>query len=191
MSRTPEFELVAEASKAVHYGLHDVAHKIALVIKNEAWRRFELPTREIVEHLSFAAFVASPAPRGLETDVDTVRRVCRDDATYLDIVDRALQVDQRPGQRTDLVRNAHKVDRPASGTRERSLRRLRKDRPDLHAEVLAGNLTAHAAMIQAGFRRRTITVPVDIERAAQALRRHFDAEELKALRRHLDEVPDV
>jgi len=35
-----------------------------------------------------------------------------------------------------------------------ALRRLAKDRPDLHAQCLAGAMTPHAAMLQAGWRKR-------------------------------------
>ena len=35
-----------------------------------------------------------------------------------------------------------------------AIRRLRKDRPNIHARVLAGELTAHAGMIEAGFRKK-------------------------------------
>jgi hypothetical protein len=34
-----------------------------------------------------------------------------------------------------------------------ALRRLAKDRPDLHMQCLAGELTANAAMVQTGFRK--------------------------------------
>lgn len=38
-------------------------------------------------------------------------------------------------------------------SRQYALRHLRKSRPDLHAKVLAGELSPHWAMIRAGFRR--------------------------------------
>jgi hypothetical protein len=43
-----------------------------------------------------------------------------------------------------------------SGNRgsEYALARLRRDRPDIHARVLAGELSPHAGMVEAGFRRR-------------------------------------
>lgn len=34
--------------------------------------------------------------------------------------------------------------------------RLRKDRPDIHARVLAGEISPHAAMVEAGFRKRVV-----------------------------------
>lgn len=47
---------------------------------------------------------------------------------------------------------------PTGTSTAAALRRLRKHRPDLHAAVLAGRMTAHAAMVAAGFRPKTITV---------------------------------
>ena len=91
MSHTPEFELYAAAEKALREGLDDVAGKIAQVIEQDIWRCYTLPNDEIVEHHSFAAFVAVPPPYGLGADVETIRRVCRDTAYALDLVNWTLQ----------------------------------------------------------------------------------------------------
>jgi hypothetical protein len=45
------------------------------------------------------------------------------------------------------------TERPSGTSREAALRRLRKDRPDLHERVIARELTPHAAMVEAGFRK--------------------------------------
>jgi hypothetical protein len=45
---------------------------------------------------------------------------------------------------------------PTGTSRAAALRRLRKDRPDIHARVLAGELSPHAGMIEAGFRKRAV-----------------------------------
>jgi hypothetical protein len=65
--------------------------------------------------------------------VDLVRRVVADDAATLDLLDRAMQ--GRQGERTDLVSISHEV-RPSGTTRDRALRKLRADAPELHADVL-------------------------------------------------------
>ena len=39
-------------------------------------------------------------------------------------------------------------------SREASIRRLKTSRPDLYAQCLAGELTANAAMIEAGLRKK-------------------------------------
>jgi hypothetical protein len=41
-------------------------------------------------------------------------------------------------------------DRPEGNAKAAALRKLRKDAPELHAKVLAKEMTAHAAMVQAG-----------------------------------------
>ena len=56
--------------------------------------------------------------------------------------DEADRTDQRP--------------RPSGNSIEAALRRLRKSRPDIHAQVLAGEITPHAGMIAAGFRKRPV-----------------------------------
>jgi hypothetical protein len=59
------------------------------------------------------------------------------------------------GARTDLVDIIHEVDhRPDGNTKQRALRMLRNHRPDLHARVLAGELTPHKAVVEAGLLRR-------------------------------------
>lgn len=63
----------------------------------------------------------------------------------------------------------------------RALRDLQRGRPDLHDLVLAGTLTLHAAMVEAGLVVRHHPVPHHPERAAQTLKRHFSAAELAAI----------
>jgi hypothetical protein len=52
-----------------------------------------------------------------------------------------------------------------------ALQRLKRDQPELAEKVIAGELTAHQAAIQAGFRTRMISVPVDVERAVAVIGR--------------------
>jgi hypothetical protein len=58
----------------------------------------------------------------------------------------------------DVIRDSRRP-RQYGTSREEALRRLAKDRPDLHARVMAGELSAHAAAIEAGFRAKTVTIP--------------------------------
>jgi hypothetical protein len=51
-------------------------------------------------------------------------------------------------------RNVH--IRFSGNSRTAFIRRLRKDRPDIHARVLAGELSPHAGMIKAGFRKKPV-----------------------------------
>lgn len=71
---------------------------------------------------------------------------------------------------------------PTGTSAKRALRRLRQQRPDLHARVLAGECSPNAAMVEAGFRPRMATVPLDdIPRLAATLHRRLQAEQFVAL----------
>lgn len=166
------FRLVAEAGQAVRYQLHDVAHKIVLVIENNAWQEFTLPTKRVVHHDTFESFLRAKAPDGLATDIETVRRICRDAPQFLDIIDRALQ---RPtGRPKETGNNVPNIQRPPGNTAQKALRRLRKDRPDLHARVLAQELSPHAAALEAGHRRRYVSVRSDdLGSAFRTLSKYF------------------
>jgi len=82
---------------------------------------------------------------GLGTDLPTIKRLCRDDMEAVDLVDR---VTARPhGGDHSKFDNSKLARTAATGTtRDYALRRLRKDRPDLHERVIAGELTPHAAV---------------------------------------------
>jgi hypothetical protein len=62
-----------------------------------------------------------------------------------------------------------------------ALRRLAKARPDLHARVVAKELSPHRAMIEAGFASKQIIISMNPERAARTLRKHFDQNRLVRL----------
>ena len=64
----------------------------------------------------------------------------------LDAFDRASQ---RPARRPAKSENVHSSGRPSGNSAAAFLRRLRAARPDLHARVLAGEISAYAGMIEA------------------------------------------
>lgn len=72
----------------------------------------------------------------------------------------------------DIIHNRF-PERPAGTSVAASLRRLQRDRPDLAAKVLDGEMSAHAAAQEAGFRLKQHTIPHDTQKAAAAIKRHF------------------
>lgn len=165
--------------------LESVPHQLKALLRSGDWRLFVTRLGKEVRHERFADFVTTQPLAGLGASVATVRKLLVDDVEALDLLDQAVQ--GRRGERTDLVPNIHEVERPAGTTRDRALRKLRKDAPELHADVLAGRLTAHAAMVKAGYRPATFTVRADSpEAVAATLRRRLDADTLAAVRRLLE-----
>jgi hypothetical protein len=68
-------------------------------------------------------------------------------AEVLDLIDATMQ-GKRGGDHTSEQSKSNNVSiahRPVGNNRQQALRKLRKDSPTLHAEVLAGNLSPHAA----------------------------------------------
>jgi len=80
----------------------------------------------------------------------------------------------------DAVAQGKKI-RPSGTSKEATIRRLRKNHPELHQKVVSGEMTPNAAAIEAGFRRKMKSIPVDSpEVALKALEKVFSREELLA-----------
>jgi hypothetical protein len=62
-----------------------------------------------------------------------------------------------------------------------TLRRLKRDRPDLAQKVVTEEMSANAAAIEAGFRKKYLSIPIDPKRAAASIKRHFEPEQIKEL----------
>lgn len=173
--------LVEDLGGALRSGQHGLSVVPALlkrILREESWREFTTQRGEHVRHDRFTDFVATPPLAGIGSSVDLLRRVIGDDAEAIDLLDQTLQEGSRPGERTDLVNNINEVPPAPRGTsREYALRRLRAQSPSLHAEVLAGNLSAHAAMVEAGFTPPRFTVQVrSADSVAETLKKRLPPE---------------
>ncbi|MFI6325016.1 hypothetical protein ACIBG8_46375 [Nonomuraea sp. NPDC050556] len=152
---------VAELSSA----LQEVRSGLRELLDGEDWREFTGPSGELVLHEDFAEFVTSDPPRGLGVTQAVVRSL---------VAEEAPAVEAEPAEE-EAPEEKPPVESPA-------LRRLREDAPALHNKVVAGELSTNAAMVQAGFRPRTISIPVSRpESAAKTLRSKLSKEELVEL----------
>ena len=161
-------------------GLGDVPGLLKKVLRQGMWRKRVVQGIGRVQTFErFEDFVRTAPLEGLGADLAIVKRLAGGDPELLDLIDQETVGKQ--GERTDIVYNIHEVpieERPSGTSAKQALRRLRNQRPDLHSQVLAGEKSPHAAMIEAGFRKRSITVPLDVSDAARILARHFDVTEL-------------
>lgn len=147
------------------------------VIIAGAWRSYQPPLGARCEYGEFREWVEAKVPRGLETTIANLGEIAGNDTSLRDAIDQATKREGgRPTETFDNIQGSSSA--PTGTAKDAALRRLRKDRPDLHAEVLAGKKSPHAAMVEAKFRKRTITVPVDVEGAARVLKRHFRVSQL-------------
>ncbi|MYX14426.1 hypothetical protein GTY67_13570 [Streptomyces sp. SID8374] len=188
-------EALGSALREGEHGLKTGPALLVRVLREESWRSFVTQRGERVEHERFEQFVVAAPLKGLGASMRLIGKLIDGieesggRAEARDLLDRASGSYQ--GRRVDLLDKIQEVPpgvAPTGTSREAGLRRLRKDRPDLHAEVLAGHLSTHAAMVRAGFRRKLVSVPVDKpESAAQALRRNMDPEAVAQLAKLLAE----
>lgn len=192
---TDPWTTVAALESAIRYGgsgLADVPDLVIKVIDGELWREFKSP-RGQEKHPSFEAFVKAPNPGGLGATVELLQDLCRRRKDVLDKIDSATQRKHGGDHKSEDYRikiDNIQLDKAPSGTSESAaLRRLRKDRPDLHARVLDGELSANAAAVEAGFRKRTITVRTDDPaKIAATLRRNLEPWTLYNVLKLLTEV---
>jgi hypothetical protein len=79
------------------------------------------------------------------------------------------------------------------GTSNRyALRRLREERPDLHQRVVAGEISAHAAAVEAGIRPPRFTITGrDPAAIANTIRHHLPDEVIKDLVQLLTEPKET
>lgn len=182
---------VAALEAAIRYGgsgLADVPDLVVEVIDGKLWRQFRSPKGD-EDNPTFEAFVAAPNPGGLGATVEMLKALCHRRRDVLDKIDSAVQGEHGGDRRSEdfNVDNIH-VERPSGTSESVAVRRLRKQRPDLHAKYLTGELTAHAAAIQAGFRPKTFTVRDDDPAAiARTLRRQLKPDVLAAVTQLLSE----
>ncbi|MBY0299834.1 MAG: hypothetical protein K2X71_27990 [Methylobacterium sp.] len=111
---------------------------------------------------------------GLDKSVEDLRLYCRRDPEALRLLDAEVGAAPPHGGARERDDQADNVSLRHGNSPIYALRRLKRDRPDLADRVVKGELTPHAAAIEAGFRRRLVQVPVDdLDAAARVLRRHF------------------
>jgi hypothetical protein len=184
-------------SRDIRYGgssLKNIPALIKKVIREGIWKRY-IDSLDIIEFDTFEEFVTTRLPEGLEATIDQLLALCDKDLEAQRMIQAELK--RGPGgnnnpeglggwsnkTKVDTVDNVNsdKIQRPTGNTRAAGIRRLEKDRPDLLEEVEAGKMSIHNAMIEAGFRKQTITVTVDVEAIARKLRRTLDQDQIQIL----------
>jgi len=129
--------------------------------------------------------VEAEYPDGCNTPWDAIVAFAnKDPETLVLLLDAGREEVGRPEANGMCDNVTHSLP-PTGNSTEYAVRRLRDHAPELLGRVKAGELTAHRAMVKAGFREETITISKDPEKAARRLLRHFQGERLEALIDHL------
>lgn len=175
---------VQSAQSAIRRGSEDwgqVPEFIRSLLEHGDWRHFIDGFGKERKHKSFEEFVTADVPDGLGTTVDVLLDVIgHRDADVERMVRDALKHQGRRSNFPDNNREVYGDQRPYA------LRRLYRQRRDLYDRVAAGEQSPHSAMVEAGFRKATITVPIETDALAAALRRRLDHHQLDLLVKALE-----
>ncbi|MBA3766790.1 MAG: hypothetical protein H0W99_07350 [Acidobacteria bacterium] len=149
------------AIRAGESGLSRVPMLVKRVLKDGMWREFLVErTGGVVCHARFIDFVTTKPLEGLGADLDLLKRICAEHTDVLDLIDREVQGKHGGDRKSDEIKWViHPLD--TSDQRDRSgkhLRRLRKDFPKLHQQVLENKLTVTQAATKAGFYPKRVSV---------------------------------
>lgn len=178
------------------WGLENMPRLIREAIENKIWTGWtDRATGQIFSQPDFYTFITTPVLEGLGATPDQIKALCIKDLALTDLIDQELT--RKPGGannpygckgKDDGINNDNVMIDSQSDTKasqgnsvEYTLRRLRKHHPELHEQVLANEMSPNAAAIEAGFRKHTITVTVDVEAIARKLRRTLDQDQIDEL----------
>jgi len=163
------------------------------MIRDEVWKH--LADKNGKCFADFPSFVEYNLWWGLETSYDRLIDFCRDDAECRQMLLEQMPAVSKPGApegNSNAAKENNKpdnirVDSNSYGTSAtHTLKRLKRDNPELAERVVNGELSANAAAIEAGFRKPTITLqssnPV---RAAETIHAKFGPEFAQALKEAL------
>lgn len=165
-------------------GLRQFPSLLKKVIAERAWER-RVCRGKVVELGGLRDLITAKPVEGWGEDPSKVEAVIRDDPEALAAFREAMK---HQGERTDLGNNVPEVERQHRGTsRAYSISRVQREcDPETVAAVMAGEMSANAALVKAGVREnRQVYIPRDPAAAVEKLRRQFGDDFLDGMRRAL------
>ena len=139
-------------------GLESLPRMIRKILQRGYWRERMLDDGTMVRNASFKDYITNPPLEGLGADPVMIKRLLWQQPRTLAMFERAMVGKQgvhRPRRKpTGEPNNVSPIQH--GNSQAYTLRRLQRTRPDLLLKVEKGELSAHAAAKEAGF-RKTLT----------------------------------
>jgi len=141
-------------------GLKQFPGLLKKIIDNEAWKR-RINKGKLIELGSLRELITEKPIRGWGEDPKKVEAVIKDDPETLAMYREAMKADRGGDHTTEEGKakakrnNITDCKESVTGTSKAyTCERLRREAPELFEEVKAGRMSANAAAIQAGIRRK-------------------------------------
>jgi hypothetical protein len=149
------------------------------IIETKAWERREWRGK-VFELPSLLDLITRKPLEGWGEDPDKIEALIESDPEALSMWRKeTTRANHRPLKSNDNIITSSKAKQGTG--KAYTLDRLSKENPDLYQSVVNGDLSANAAAIAAGWRKKTVTVTDDPSSAAKTLREKFGDEWFKKL----------
>lgn len=153
MTATANQNICSACEQAIRHGigrLDAVPGLIKRIITEQLWRERKIGS-EVVRVESFRELITAKPLTGWGESPEKIEAIIRDDPETLAMWHKEMEL--KPGPKTDSSHD--NIMRIKQGTsRAYTVSRLSKERPDLFDKVKAGELSANAAAIEAGWRKK-------------------------------------
>ena len=184
----PRWKEVQAVYRAASGASHELIPALAKIVETENWRQFVRPNRGLQTYATLAQFcdgvlgLSAEAIEALLTH-STAKHAAR-------LVTKAIREGVEPlnTHGTNRWADDSRGDTITSRNKDRGtdpdylLRRLKRDHPELAAEVVEGTITVRAAAIKVGILHPRIYVRADDpEHAIDSLLKHFTRDQLLAV----------
>jgi len=174
---SPHDTAIQSLQQLIGHGGEQVFDLVPLVLRDVLEHRLweDRKDRNGQPFRSFEAFATHILWQGLESSVPELMLYCRKHQDVAELIRREVEgAEYQPrGEDGRFLRSNNVTTEDRGNAPTYALRRLKRDHPELAELVVAGKLSAHAAAIEAGFRKPTIAVPADPDAAVAAIVRKF------------------
>jgi hypothetical protein len=168
MNEVEAYQVCNSAISALSHGETNLSifpKLLRRIITEEAWKNRKVPGKGMVAMKSLRELVTTPPITGWGEDPAKIEAVIRDDAEVLAMWREAMKGKAgRPAK--ESLDNVKELNAGAGNSRAYTVSRLQREAPELFAQVAAGTISANAAAIKAGFRKKL--KPLDTLRQAWA-----------------------
>jgi hypothetical protein len=191
--------LVADLQRRATYGASNITAipmYLWIVLEHSAWQHFaDEHTNKVYDYCKdeFEKFALTrrPAGLGVENGVAGLILICdqvggEDGEKAKRLLREAIPAEKPHGGKREKATQVDNVNLPKGGNSEAYLlRRLKRDYPDLAAKVVAGEMSARAAGIQAGFVKPVISLRPTVPGFLKAARAYLTLDERVELKESL------
>lgn len=199
MDNSGESEVIIRAlTQAIERGdksLNTTPGLVKQLLDKHLWQiHIDMDEPESVPDSRFVDFCRQWFPKGLNTNIKVIMRLCEDEPELHERLVKIHRESLEPVAKNGELGNGRgrfSVTKPTDGEPDTDyiISRLKRDDPELAQAVIDNELSPNQAAIRAGIRREYIRVRSDDPaKVVEKLAAEFDIEDLRAIRDGINEL---